>query len=264
MIGTTGTTGTPATTGAAGTAAPSPGVAAEAVDLVKVHGTGEGEVRAVDGISVRIAAGSFTAVMGASGSGKSTLMHCMAGLDRPTAGRVAIGGTDLTTLRDNELTRIRRERIGFVFQSFNLLPTLTAQENILLPLDLAGTAVDGARFTALVGSLGLQDRLSHRPAELSGGQQQRVAIARALITLPDVVFADEPTGALDSRTGAALLAYLRLCVREAGQTVVMVTHDPMAAGYADRVLLLADGRIAGELQSPTPDEVLAALRTLGA
>ncbi|WP_354530751.1 ABC transporter ATP-binding protein [Nakamurella sp. UYEF19] len=232
--------------------------------MSKVYGRGANEVRALDDVTVDFDRGTFTAVMGASGSGKSTLMHTLAGLDSVSAGRVFIGDLDLTTLTDNELTRVRRDRIGFVFQSFNLLPTLTARQNILLPVDLAGADIDEPRFDALVGSLGLTDRLGHRPSELSGGQQQRVAIARALITLPDVVFADEPTGALDSRTGAALLAYLRLCVREGGQSVVMVTHDPMAASYADRVVLLADGRLAGELHQPTADSVLAALRTLGA
>ena len=238
--------------------------AARAVGLSKVYGSGDNTVRALDDITVGFARGTFTAVMGASGSGKSTLLHSLAGLDSVSAGRVFIGDVDLTLLTDNQLSRVRRDRIGFVFQSFNLLPTLTARQNILLPLDLAGAEVDQPQFEALVGSLQLTDRLGHRPAELSGGQQQRVAIARALITLPDVVFADEPTGALDSRTGAALLAYLRLCVREGGQTVVMVTHDPFAASYADRVVLLADGRLAGELHQPTADTVLAALRTLGA
>ncbi len=239
-------------------------LAARAVGLSKVYGKGPTAVTAVDAVSAEFPRGTFTAVMGPSGSGKSTLMHCLAGVDTVTSGQAFIGDDDITVLSDDALTRLRRDRIGFVFQSFNLLPTLTARQNILLPLDLAGRDVDEARFTALVGSLGLTDRLRHRPSELSGGQQQRVAIARALITLPDVVFADEPTGALDSRSGAGLLSYLRLCVREAGQTVVMVTHDPLAASYADRVLLLADGRSAGEVPAPTPDTVLAALRTLGA
>ena len=238
-------------------------LAASAVDLCKTYGSGGRIVRAVDGVTLDFPRGTFTAVMGPSGSGKSTLMHCLAGLDSPTSGRAVIGGVDLTGLSDDDLTRLRRDRIGFVFQSFNLLPMLTARQNIVLPLDLAGRGVDEQRFTALVRSLGLEDRLGHRPSELSGGQQQRVAIARSLITLSDVVFADEPTGALDSRNGAALLAYLRACVREAGQTVVMVTHDPLAASYADRVVLLADGRLAGELVDPTPDTVLGALRNLG-
>ena len=236
--------------------------AARAVGVSKSYGQGDNAVRAVDDISADFPRGTFTAVMGPSGSGKSTLMHCLAGLDSVTSGRTFIGDVDLTALSDDQLTALRRDRIGFVFQSFNLLPTLTARENIVLPLDLAGRRVDEPRLAALVNSLGLTDRLRHRPGELSGGQQQRVAVARALITLPEVVFADEPTGALDSRNGAALLSYLRLCVREAGQTVVMVTHDPLAASYADRVVLLADGRLAGELPNPTPDTVLAALRTL--
>ncbi len=239
-------------------------LAAEAVDLVKVFGEGSNAVRAVDGISVEFERGTFTAVMGPSGSGKSTLMHCVAGLDSVTSGRAFIGDVEITGLGDDRLTRLRRDRVGFVFQSFNLLPTLTARQNIMLPLDLAGRGIDEERFTSLVSSLGLTDRLAHRPSELSGGEQQRVAIARALITTPDAVFADEPTGALDSRNGAALLSYLRLCVREGGQTVVMVTHDPLAASYADRVVLLADGRVAGELTEPDPDSVLSALRNLGA
>ena len=238
--------------------------AARAVGLTKVFGEGPQAVRAVDAISAEFPRGTFTAVMGASGSGKSTLMHCLAGLDSVTSGSSFIGDVDITALGDNALTRLRRDRIGFVFQSFNLLPMLTARQNIVLPLDLAGRAVDENRLDKLVRSLGLSDRLGHRPSALSGGEQQRVAIARALITLPDVVFADEPTGALDSKNGASLLAYLRLCVREAGQTVVMVTHDPLAASYADRVILLADGRVAGELLAPSPDSVLDALRTLGA
>ena len=236
--------------------------AARCVGLAKVYGSTDNQVRAVDGITVDFPHGTFTAVMGPSGSGKSTLMHCLAGLDSATSGQSFIGDVDITTLNDNDLTKVRRDRIGFVFQSFNLLPTLTAQQNIILPLDLAGRGVDQQRLDALVRSLGLTDRLDHRPSELSGGQQQRVAIARALITLPEVVFADEPTGALDSRNGASLLAYLRLCVREGGQTIVMVTHDPLAASYADRVLLLADGKLAGELANPTPDTVLTALRSL--
>ena len=264
------------TTAARGSAAPRPAAAdsttwgvgtapaARAVGLTKVYGQGAQAVRAVDSVSVDFPRGTFTAVMGPSGSGKSTLMHCLAGLDSVTSGSSFIGEVDITTLNDNALTRLRRDRVGFVFQSFNLLPMLTTRQNIVLPLDLAGRTVDEQRFTALVNSLGISDRLRHRPSDLSGGQQQRVAIARALITLPDVVFADEPTGALDSRTGAGLLSYLRLCVREAGQTVVMVTHDPLAASYADRVILLADGRVAGQLAAPTPDAVLDALRTVGA
>jgi putative ABC transport system ATP-binding protein len=231
--------------------------------LVKVFGSGDTAVRALDGVDLRFGTGSFTAIMGPSGSGKSTLMHCAAGLDTPTSGRVLLGSTDLTGLADRQLTTIRRDRIGFVFQSFNLLPTLTARQNILLPLDLAGTAPTAEHFFALCDALRITDRLDHRPAQLSGGQQQRVAIARALITRPDVVFADEPTGALDSRSGVRLLEFLRAGARELGQTIVMVTHDPIAAGYADRVVLLADGRVAGELAAPTPDDVLAAIRPLG-
>jgi len=238
--------------------------AARAVGLVKTYGSGSTAVRAVDGITVEFGKGTFTAIMGPSGSGKSTLMHCLAGLDSVTDGSAYIGDVEINGLNDNQLTRLRRDRIGFIFQSFNLLPTLTAEQNILLPLDLAGRKPDRTRYDALITSLGLGDRLTHRPSELSGGQQQRVAIARALITAPDVVFADEPTGALDSKNGASLLAYLRLCAREGGQTIVMVTHDPNAASYADRVILLADGRAAGELTNPTPDTVLSALRGLGA
>ncbi|WP_026257785.1 ABC transporter ATP-binding protein [Actinopolymorpha alba] len=238
--------------------------AVSAVNLVKVYGQGATSVRALDNVTVSLEAGQFTAIMGPSGSGKSTLMHCLAGLDSATSGDVLLGGTNLTELSDKQLTVLRRERVGFVFQSFNLMPTLTARQNILLPLDLAGTRPDRQWVDSLVEVLGLADRLAHRPAELSGGQQQRVAVARALVTRPDVVFADEPTGNLDSRTGAEVLDFLRRSVREFGQTVVMVTHDPVAASYADRVVLLADGRLAGEIQQPTPDTVLSAMRELGA
>ena len=238
--------------------------AAAATDLVKVYGSGDNVVRALDGVSTAFRPGSFTAIMGPSGSGKSTLMHCLAGLDAPTSGRITIGEVEISGLPDRALTQLRRDRIGFVFQSFNLLPTLTAAQNILLPLDLGGRKPDPAHFDALVSSLGLADRLRHRPSELSGGQQQRVAIARALIGRPEALFADEPTGALDTRTSASLLSYLRASTRELGQTIVMVTHDPIAASYAGRVLLLADGRIADELTDPTTDSVLAAMRTLGA
>lgn len=201
--------------------------------------------------------------MGPSGSGKSTLMHCLAGLEQPTSGQIHVGDTDITRLSDRQLTLLRRDRIGFVFQSFNLLPMLTARQNVLLPLTLAGRSVDRERLEHVTRVLGITDRLEHRPSELSGGQQQRVAVARALVTAPDVVFADEPTGALDSRTSAHLLAFLRSSVHELGQTVVMVTHDPRAASYADRVLLLADGRLAGSLDDPTEDRVLAAMKGLG-
>ncbi|GGP08425.1 ABC transporter ATP-binding protein [Nonomuraea glycinis] len=238
--------------------------AAAARDLTKTYGTGDTAVAALRGVTADFGHGTFTAVMGPSGSGKSTFMHCLAGLDRPTSGQAYIGGQDISTLDDRRLTRVRRDRIGFVFQSFNLLPTLTAVQNILLPLDLAGRPADPARLATVVDSLGLGDRLDHRPAELSGGQQQRVAIARALVTGPEVVFADEPTGALDSHTAATLLAFLRRSCRELGQTIVMVTHDPIAASYADRALLLSDGRIVDELNDPTADAVLGAIRRLAA
>jgi len=237
--------------------------AVRVVDLVRVYGTGEASVRALDGVSVDFESGRFTAIMGPSGSGKSTLMHCAAGLDTVTSGTVSIGGATLNGLSDRELTRLRRERVGFVFQSFNLLPALTAAQNIRLPLELAGRRPDREWFDHVVGVLGLADRLDHLPAQLSGGQQQRVACARALLARPDVIFADEPTGNLDSRSGAGVLDFLRRCVRELGQTVVMVTHDANAAAYADRVVLLADGRLVGDLTEPTSDRVLDALRRLG-
>jgi putative ABC transport system ATP-binding protein len=237
--------------------------AVRASGLRKTYGKGETAVHALAGVDVDFTRGAFTAIMGPSGSGKSTLMHCLAGLDTATDGSVWLGDTELTRLRDDQLTTLRRERIGFVFQSFNLLPVLDAQENILLPMQLAGQRPDRAWMDAVVGRLGLRDRLRHRPHELSGGQQQRVAVARALLPRPDVVFADEPTGNLDSRSGAEVLDLLRSSVRETGQTVVMVTHDPVAASYADRVVLLADGRLAGEVREPTADAVLDALRGLG-
>jgi putative ABC transport system ATP-binding protein len=232
--------------------------------LVKVYGSGDTAVRALDGVSVDFAAGRFTAIMGPSGSGKSTLMHCAAGLDTVSAGTVSIGSTEITELSDKALTRLRRARIGFIFQSFNLLPTLTAAQNIELPLELAGRKPDTQWYRHVVGVLGLADRLHHTPSQLSGGQQQRVACARALLSRPDVIFADEPTGNLDSRSGAEVLSFLRTSVRELGQTIVMVTHDPNAASYADRVILMGDGRLVGELDDPTPDTVLDALRKLGA
>ena len=238
--------------------------AVSVADLVKVYGTGDAAVRALDGISVDFAAGQFTAIMGPSGSGKSTLMHCAAGLDTVSAGTVSIGATPITGLPDKALTKLRRERIGFVFQSFNLLPTLTAAQNIQLPLELAGREADRQWYDHIVGVLGIADRLHHFPAQLSGGQQQRVACARALLSRPDVIFADEPTGNLDSRSGADVLSFLRDSVRDLGQTIVMVTHDPHAASYADRVILLADGALVGELTEPTADSVLDALRQLGA
>jgi putative ABC transport system ATP-binding protein len=231
-------------------------VAARVVDLTKVYGTGMAEVRALDGVTLDIGAGEFTAVMGPSGSGKSTLMHCCAALDTPTAGEVYLGDTEIGGLDDKRLTRLRRERIGFVFQSFNLIPTLTAEENILLPLSIAGRRPDREWYDTVIDTVSLRDRLSHRPNQLSGGQQQRVAVARALVSRPAIVFADEPTGNLDSRSGAEVLALLRRSVAEFGQTIVMVSHDPVAAGYTDRVVFLADGRLAGELREPTREAVL--------
>ncbi|MFK0251312.1 ABC transporter ATP-binding protein [Amycolatopsis azurea] len=220
------------------------GPAAGAIAVSKVYGRGDTAVRALDNVSLEFPRGRFTAIMGPSGSGKSTLMHCLAGLDTVDSGRVHIGRTELTGLSDAELTRIRRDRVGFVFQAFNLLPTMNAEENILLGLRLAGRRPDPAWFDTVVDALGLRQRLKHKPGELSGGQQQRVACARALVGRPDVVFADEPTGSLDSRSGAEVLDFLRTSVRELGQTVVMVTHDPVAASYTDRRVVLADGRIA--------------------
>jgi putative ABC transport system ATP-binding protein len=238
--------------------------AAQATDLRKTYGSGHAAVHALAGINVTFERGRFTAVMGPSGSGKSTLMHCMAGLDRPTSGQVFVGGQDIGKLDDGGLTRLRRDKVGFVFQSFNLVPTLTAAENIRLPLDLAGAKVDGEWFDYLVGQVNLTDRLSHRPSELSGGQQQRVACARALITRPDLIFADEPTGNLDSNASAELLGFLKASVKDIGQSIVMVTHDPRGAAYADRVIFLRDGMVAGELAQPTADSVLERVRTLGA
>jgi putative ABC transport system ATP-binding protein len=238
--------------------------AAHSVDLRKTYGAGQAEVHALAGVNVTFQRGRFTAVMGPSGSGKSTLMHCMAGLDRPTSGQSFVGGLDIGNLDDNGLTRLRRDRIGFVFQSFNLVPTLTAAENITLPAALAGTKVNRDWLNYLVGQLGIADRLTHRPGELSGGQQQRVACARALINQPDLIFADEPTGNLDSNSSAEVLTFLRRSVTELGQSIVMVTHDPRGAAYADRVIFLADGAVVGELQRPTADSVLQRMRTLGA
>ena len=236
--------------------------AARAESVVKTYGHGDTAVRALDGVSVEFHPGSFTAVMGPSGSGKSTLMHCMAGLDTVDAGQVTVAGTDVTGLSDKQRTLLRREQIGFVFQSFNLIPALTAAENITLPLQLAGRPEDQGWFDQLVDTLGLADRLSHTPAELSGGQQQRVAVARALINQPALVFADEPTGNLDSTSSGQLLAFLRQAVTTLGQTVVMVTHDPAAASHADRVMFLADGHIVHELVDPTVDAVLDRMKHL--
>ena len=240
-----------------------PGVAARAVDASKVYGDGDTAVRALDSVSVEIPAGRFTAVMGPSGSGKSTLMHCLAGLDDLTSGQVFVGDLELGSLSDAALTKVRRERLGFVFQSFNLLPTLTAEENILLPLRLAGARPDPAWVDAVIDTVGLRDRLGHRPSELSGGQQQRVAVARALASRPEVVFADEPTGNLDSRSGAEVLGLLRESVDRFGQTVVMVTHDPAAAAWADHALFLADGRIVDRIDEPTAALVLERMKRFG-
>ncbi|UUW88134.1 ABC transporter ATP-binding protein [Pimelobacter simplex] len=245
--------------------APSPtAVAARAVDLRKVYGSGDSEVRALDGVTIDLAAGEFTAIMGPSGSGKSTLMHCLAALDSPTGGEVWVGDTALSRLRDKALTALRREEIGFVFQAFNLIPTLSARENILLPLSLAGRKPDQAWFDTVVDTVGLRDRLGHRPAEMSGGQQQRVACARALVSKPSIVFADEPTGNLDSTSGAEVLSFLRRSVDEFGQTIVMVTHDAVAASYCDRVVFLADGRLVDEIRDPDRDAILAHMTSLQA
>jgi putative ABC transport system ATP-binding protein len=239
------------------------GPAARAIDLTKTYGSGDTAVQALAGVNVGFERGRFTAVMGPSGSGKSTLMHCMAGLDAPTAGRAFIGDVELGPLDDSGLTELRRDRVGFVFQAFNLVPTLTAAENITLPADLAGHAVDSAWLEQIVRQLGIADRLAHRPAELSGGQQQRVACARALIARPELIFADEPTGNLDSNASTGVLAFLRQAVDEHGQSIVMVTHDPQAAAYADRVVFLADGAVVGELASPSADAVLEQMKRLG-
>ena len=236
--------------------------AAQAIDLVKVYGRGEAAVRALAGATVSIPARRFVAVMGPSGSGKSTLVHALAGLDDVDSGRVLLGSTDLTRLSERERTLLRRKRIGFVFQSFNLVPSLTAAENIALPLTLAGVRPDADWLTEIVRMLGLQDRLTHRPSELSGGQQQRVAVARALVARPDIVFADEPTGNLDSRHGQTLLAFLRRTARDLGQTIVMVTHDPTAASYADQVVFLRDGLVVDEMVEPTPERVLGRMSRL--
>lgn len=237
--------------------------AARVRDARKIYGMGGASVTALDDVSVGFTAGAFTAIMGPSGSGKSTLMHCMAGLDTLTSGQAFIGDTDLATLNDTDRTVLRRDRLGFVFQAFNLIAPLTAAENITLPGDLAGRHVDQEWFTTIVSTLHVADRLDHRPAQLSGGQQQRVAIARALVGRPEVVFADEPTGALDSRASAELLTFLRSAVDDLGQTVVMVTHDPVAAAYADRVIFLVDGAIVEDVHGPTHDGVLETMKRLG-
>jgi len=255
---------TTATLSAPSRSSPPPAApAACAVDAVKVYGRGDAAVHALDGVTVDFAAGGFTAIMGPSGSGKSTLLHTIAGLDDLTSGRVFIGTTDLTRLNDRALTALRRDRIGFVFQAFNLIPTLSAIENIKLPMTLAGRKPDKEWLRLVIETVGLQGRLRHRPSELSGGQQQRVAVARALAAQPAIIFADEPTGNLDSRAGSEILSFMRLAVRELGQTIVMVTHDPAAASYADRVVFLGDGQVVDEMSEPTADSVLERMKQLG-
>ncbi len=231
--------------------------------MSKVYGTGEAEVRALDDISVEFGTSRFTAIMGPSGSGKSTLLHCLAGLDRVTSGNIYLGDIDITGSTEKQLTLIRRDRIGFVFQAYNLIPTLSAEENITLPMALAGKKPDPDWYQKIVGIVGLADRLKHRPNELSGGQQQRVAVARALVSRPDLMFADEPTGNLDSKAGAEILSFMQSAVRDLHQTIVMVTHDPIAAGYSDRVVFLADGKIVDEMHEPTADRVLDRMKRLG-
>ncbi len=243
-------------------APPAAGFAARATSLTKSYGEGDTIVRALDDVSIELGRGEFTAIMGPSGSGKSTLMHCLAGLDSVTSGSVQIGDTELTGLSDKKMTQLRRDRVGFVFQAFNLVPTLTALENITLPLDIAGSKPDQQWLDSVIDTLGLRDRLSHRPSELSGGQQQRVACARALAARPEIIFGDEPTGNLDSRSSSEVLGILRSSVTNLGQTVVIVTHDPRAAGYADRVVFLADGRIVDEMRNPTADSVLDHMKNL--
>jgi putative ABC transport system ATP-binding protein len=247
----------------AGPPAPAGAVAARALQAVKTYGEGDTAVTALAGVSVDFAAGQFTAIMGPSGSGKSTLMHCLAGLDELTSGQVFIEGVDLTQLKEKDLTKLRRDRVGFIFQAFNLVPTLDAEENIVLPLSLAGRDADQAWVDQVVSTVGLGNRLSHRPSELSGGQQQRVAVARALASKPAIIFADEPTGNLDSRSSSEILGFMRRAVTDYGQTIVMVTHDPVAASYADRVLILADGQIVHEILQPTTDKVVDFMKTFG-
>jgi len=238
--------------------------AARSLGLTKTYGSGQAAVRALNNVNVAFERGRFTAVMGPSGSGKSTLMQCMAGLDRPTSGQTFIGEQDIGQLDDTGVTRLRRDRIGFIFQSLNLVPTLTAAENITLPLDLAGAKADREWFDDIVGRLGIAGRLDHRPSQMSGGQQQRVACARAMITRPELIFADEPTGNLDSNASAELLSFLKNSTVQTGQSIVMVTHDPRSAAYADKVVFLADGAVVGELEKPTADSVLERMRNLGA
>jgi putative ABC transport system ATP-binding protein len=237
-------------------------IAARAAGATKIYESGPNQVRALDDVTIEFTKARFTAIMGPSGSGKSTLLHCLAGLDTVTEGNVYIGDSDLGALSDKELTLLRRKRVGFIFQAFNLVPTLNANENITLPLDIAGDDVDRPWFDRVIGVLGLADRLKHRPSELSGGQQQRVAVARALASQPDIIFADEPSGNLDSKSGAQLLQFLRRAVDEFGQTIIMVTHDPVAAAYSDRVVFLADGRVVDELESPTADVILDRIKSL--
>jgi putative ABC transport system ATP-binding protein len=236
--------------------------AARAVDLWKVYGEGAAKVEALRGITTEFRRGEFTAIMGPSGSGKSTLLHCLAGLDHPSSGQVFVGDAEVTALKEKGLTQLRRDRVGFVFQAFNLVPTLTAAENITLPIDIAGRDVDRAWFDTVVETVGLRDRLTHLPAELSGGQQQRVAAARALVSRPEIVFADEPTGNLDSKATQELLAFLRDAVDSHGQTILTVTHDPIAASYADRIVFLQDGQIVDEMREPTSEKVLDRMKSL--
>ncbi|WP_395152543.1 ABC transporter ATP-binding protein [Ilumatobacter sp.] len=243
--------------------APTPTAAAGAIDASKIYGTGDAQVKALDDVTVAFEAGKFTAIMGPSGSGKSTLLHCLAGLDTLTSGATYIGDKYLAKLSDKELTELRRTDVGFVFQAFNLIPTLTAEENIKLPMMLGGETGDVAWIDQVVTAVKLQGRLKHRPSELSGGQQQRVAVARALASRPKIIFADEPTGNLDSETGAEILDFMRRAVREFGQTIVMVTHDPSAASYADRVVFVGDGKIVGELINPTADQVIDQMKQHG-
>jgi putative ABC transport system ATP-binding protein len=243
---------------------PATSVAARAVGASKIYGAGEAEVRALDSISVEFERGRLTAIMGPSGSGKSTLLHCLAGLDRLTSGDIYLGDALISSMGEKQLTVIRRDKLGFIFQSYNLIPTLDALENITLPMSLAGRKPDQEWLDTVVDTVGLRDRLSHRPSELSGGQQQRVAVARALLSRPEIVFADEPTGNLDSRSGTEILSFMRKAVDDLGQTIVMVTHDPSAASYADRVVFLADGHIVDELHAPTAESVLDKMKRLGA
>lgn len=239
------------------------GIAARMEGGVKVYGDGVTEVRALDGVDINFEQRRFTAIMGPSGSGKSTLLHALAGLDNLDSGSVYIGDVELGSLSDRRLTVLRREKVGFIFQAFNLIPTLSAEENIVLPLSIAGEKPDEAWFDEVINTVGLSDRLHHRPSELSGGQQQRVAAARALVSRPEIIYADEPSGNLDSKSGAELLSFMGRAVRELGQTIVMVTHDPVAAGYADRVVFLADGNVVDQMDDPTPDSVIDRMKVLG-